>query len=72
VLACGKPITGAYQVPALAWRLNVHSIRVGLVPHPPAVIFRADQSVRMPPVPKQPPYRELAVAGRWQAYGDCR
>jgi len=28
--------------------------------------------VRMPPVPQQPPYRELAAAGRWQAYGDCR
>jgi hypothetical protein len=72
VLACGQPITGAYQVPALAWRLDVHSVRVGLVPHPPAVVFRADRSVRMPPVPQQPPYRELAVAGRWQAYGDCR
>ena len=72
VLACGQPITGAYQVPALAWRLDVHSVRVGLVPHPPAVVFRADRSVRMPPVPRQPPYRELAAAGRWQAYGDCR
>jgi hypothetical protein len=72
VLACGQPITGAYQVPALAWRLNVHSLRVGLVPHPPAVVFRADQSVRMPPVPKQPPYRELATAGLWRVYGDCR
>jgi hypothetical protein len=36
------------------------------------VVFRADRSVRMPPVPRQPPYRELAAAGRWQAYGDCR
>ena len=72
VLACGQPITGAYQVPALAWRLHVHSVRVGLVPHPPAVVLRADQSVRMPPVPQQPPYRELATAGRWHVYGDCR
>jgi hypothetical protein len=72
VLACGHPITGAYQVPALAWRLGVHTIRVGLVPHPPAVVFRADKAVRMPPVPPSPPYRELAAAGRWQAYGACR
>jgi hypothetical protein len=26
----------------------------------------------MPPVPPSPPYRELATAGRWQAYGACR
>jgi hypothetical protein len=72
VLACGHPITGAYQVPALAWRLDVHTIRVGLVPHPPTVVFRADKAVRMPPVPPSPPYHELATAGRWQAYGACR
>ncbi|MFL5902296.1 MAG: hypothetical protein ACJ76Q_00565 [Solirubrobacteraceae bacterium] len=72
VLSCGQPITGAYQVPALAWRLDVHTIRIGLVAHPPAVVFRADKAVRMPPVPPSPPYRELATAGRWQAYGACR
>src|SRR5919197_1195487 len=72
VLACGQPITGAYQVPALAWRLHVHSVRVGLVTHPPAVELRADLSVLMQPVPQQPPYRELATAGRWHVYGDCR
>jgi hypothetical protein len=72
ILACGHPITGAYQVPALAWELHVHTIRIGLGSPPPAVVFRADRSVRMPPVPKQPPYRLLARAGRWQAYGACR
>jgi hypothetical protein len=72
LLACGEPYTGAYQVPALAWRLHVHTIRVGLDPHPPAVVFRADRAVRMPPVPPQPPYRLLASSGRWHVYGDCR
>ena len=73
LLACGKPITGAYQVPAVAWQLHVHTIQVGLNPHPPgAVILRADRAVRMPAVPKQPPYRQLAVNGRWQVYGACR
>jgi hypothetical protein len=72
VLACGEPFTGAYQVPALAWRLDVHTIRVGLLPHPPAVVFRADRSARMPAVPAQPPYRLLASSGRWHVYGDCR
>ena len=72
VLACGQPITGAFQVPALAWRLDVHTIRVGLVAHPPAVVFRADKGERMPPVPPVPPYRELAAAGHWQVYGACR
>jgi hypothetical protein len=72
VLACGHPITGAYQVPALAWDLHVHTIRIGLGAPPPAVVFRADRSVRMPPVPRQPPYHTIATAGRWQVYGACR
>jgi hypothetical protein len=72
VLACAKPITGAYQVPILAWYLHVHSIRVGLNPRPPAVVFRTDNFVRMPPVPKQPPYREVATAGAWHVYEACR
>jgi hypothetical protein len=72
VLACGKPITGAYQVPVLAWNLHVHSIRVGLNPRPPAVVFRADDASRMPPVPPQPPFRQVAATGRWQVYEACR
>jgi hypothetical protein len=72
VLACGQPFTGAYQVPALAWDLHVHTIRVGLAPHPPAAVFRTDGWPRMPPVPPSPPYRELATAGHWQVYGACR
>jgi hypothetical protein len=73
VLACGVPITGAYQVPALAWQLHVHSIQVGFIPRkPPEVIFRAVKSVRMPPVPKQPPFRPLTASGRWTVYGACR
>jgi hypothetical protein len=71
VLACAKPITGAYQVPILAWYLHVHSIRVGLNPRPPAVVFRANFA-RMPPVPTQPPYREVATAGGWHVYEACR
>jgi hypothetical protein len=60
-------------VPALAWLLHVHTIQVGFIPrHPPETIFRADNSVRMPPVPKQPPFRELTTSGRWQVYGACR
>ena len=46
----------------MAWRLNVHTIRVGLTPRPPAVVMRADRAVRMPAVPPQPPYRQLAGA----------
>jgi hypothetical protein len=72
VLACGKPFTGAYQVPVLAWNLHVHSIRVGLNPRPPAVVFRADDASRMPPVPPQPPFRQVSAAGRWQVYEACR
>jgi hypothetical protein len=72
VLACGHPVTGAYQVPALAWHLDVHTIRVGLGAPPPTIVFRAERSVRMPPVPRQPPYRRIATAGRWRVFGACR
>jgi hypothetical protein len=72
VFACAKPITGAYQVPALAWYLRVHSIRIGLDPRPPAVVFRADDAARMPQPPPQPPYRQVATAGRWHVYEACR
>jgi len=71
VLACGKPITGAYQVPALAWRLNIHTIRIGLVAKRPAIVFRAN-ALRMPPVPPQPPFRQLGSSGLWHVYGACR
>jgi hypothetical protein len=74
VLACGRPITGAYQVPALAWRLGVHSHVIGLVARPPAVVFRAVAPgvLRMPPPPPQPPFRTLGKAGLWQVSGACR
>jgi hypothetical protein len=71
IVACGVPYTGAYQVPALAWRLNLHTIQVGFIPRASGTIFRADGAVRMPPAPHQPPWRELARDGRWQVYGNC-
>jgi hypothetical protein len=74
VLACGRPVTGAYQVPALAWRLGVHSHVIGLAARSPAVVFRADAPgvLRMPPPPPQPPFRTFGTAGVWQVSGACR
>jgi len=40
VRACGQPYTGAFLVPAVAWRLKVHTSRVGLRPLVPATVFR--------------------------------
>ena len=40
VRACGRPYTGPYQVPALAWELGIHTGGVGLEPRLPGVVFR--------------------------------
>jgi hypothetical protein len=74
VLACGKPVTGAYQVPALAWRLGVHGRMIGLLEKQPAVVFRADIPgvQRMPPPPPAPPFRHLGTAGPWKVSEACR
>ncbi|HYF27308.1 MAG TPA: hypothetical protein VD931_16300 [Baekduia sp.] len=40
ILRCGRPFTGPFLVPAVAWQLEVHTTYVGLEPQRPAVVFR--------------------------------
>jgi hypothetical protein len=76
ILACGQPFTGNFQVPALAWRLELHIGQVGLRPHPPAVVFRSAHRGRASQTPRLNPesgrLRERARAGEWQVLEDCR
>jgi hypothetical protein len=75
VLSCGKPFTGRFQVPAVAWRLDVHLRRVGLDPSPPAVVFRARPTQHERPVPGLGAARgaqPIARAGAWTVLASCR
>ena len=48
LLACGTPYTGPFQVPSVAWQLDVHTHDVRLAPAAPAVVFRARTTSRAP------------------------
>jgi hypothetical protein len=72
VLACGRPVTGPYLVPALAWRLRIHSREVVLDSPPPAVFFRAAATGGAEPVPDPDPAAvPIARAGPWRVLGAC-
>jgi len=78
ILACGEPYSGAFQVPAVAWRLNLHTVDVGLRRRPPAVAFRARTTSATNPVPPlesiggENGTTTLAIAGGWRIVGACR
>jgi hypothetical protein len=76
ILACGDPYTGPFQVPALAWQLEVHTKRVGLSPAAPAAVFRAPPTQPEPPTPDLGALagkaRPAARAGRWTVLAACR
>jgi len=76
VLACGRPVTGPYQVPGLAWRLRTHGIVVGLDPREAGTVFSAPpvRGARPePPLPSgNPRFRTAARAGPWEVSVACR
>ena len=49
--ACGAPYTGPFQVPSVAWQLDVHTHDVQLDPVAPAVVLRARTTSRAPAGP---------------------
>jgi hypothetical protein len=49
--ACGKPFTGPFLVPVVAWNLRVHTQDVSLRPTRPAVVFRVKTTATSHPVP---------------------
>jgi hypothetical protein len=76
ILACGPVSTGAFLVPAVAWQLDVHANRVGLVPSRPGVVFRVATVPGSNPVPPlRPvagsPFETLATNGNWRVLGLC-
>jgi hypothetical protein len=72
---CGRPYTGPFLVPAVAWHLGVHTEWVALDPQRPAVVFRVRTVKRSRPVPTlrdlSPPLRTLAIAPGWRIVAAC-
>jgi hypothetical protein len=74
--ACGRPYTGPFLVPAVAWQLHVHTSVVGLAPRPPAVVFRARATGAAPAQPTlrglgDARQRTLGSAAGWRIVGAC-
>lgn len=73
--ACGRPYTGPFLVPAVAWHLGVHTEHVALEPRRPAVVFRVRTIARSRPVPTlrglEPPVRTAALAPGWRVVTAC-
>ena len=76
VRRCGFIATGPFQVPALAWRLDLPIGGVGLKPRAPGSVFRAGGRPR--PIPGAPPLavpdrrvREVARGMSWQVMSTC-
>jgi hypothetical protein len=76
LLACGRPYTGAFLVPSVAWRLHVHTSVVAVDPRPPAVVFRVRGTIRARPVPTlrglgNARQHTLGGAENWRIVGTC-
>jgi hypothetical protein len=84
LLACGTPYTGAFQVPAIAWQLGVHTTVVRSASAPgdappavPAVVFRShttSTSHAVPPLDSlggEAGVQTIATAGGWRIVTRC-
>jgi hypothetical protein len=84
LLACGTPYTGAFQVPAIAWQLGVHTTVVRSAsapgdapPQAPAVVFRSHTTSTSHPVPPidslggEAGVRTIAISGGWRIVTRC-
>jgi hypothetical protein len=74
--ACGKPFTGPFLVPAVAWQLRVHTAAVGLDARPPAVVFRVRGTNGARPLPAlrglgEARQHTLGRAAGWRIVGTC-
>ena len=77
VLDCGTVTTGAFQVTALAWKLDAHIRRIDLVPTVPGTVFRSAPEPRTIPgapvlVVGDPRWRPVAHVDPWEALQACR
>jgi hypothetical protein len=84
LLACGTPYTGAFQVPAIAWQLGLHTTVVRSASAPgdappkvPAVVFRShttSTSHAVPPIDSlggEAGVRTIATGGGWRILTRC-
>ncbi|HEX8744425.1 MAG TPA: hypothetical protein VF712_14950 [Thermoleophilaceae bacterium] len=70
--SCGRVVTGDYHVPAVAWRLRLHGVEVGVKPEPTGTVIRAPAVATWPSAPRAPrSYRTVARAGRWEVLMSC-
>jgi hypothetical protein len=69
ILACGHPSTGSFEVPAVAWHIDVHIDEVSNHPQYPGLVFQTRATRRGKPAPVLPGtlrYRQLTNVGTWQ------
>jgi hypothetical protein len=75
VLACGKPVATALEVPVVAWHLGIPTGRVDVVPRAPGILFRGPPELQPPDAPAPAltagGFRPLAQVGRWCVSGAC-
>jgi hypothetical protein len=72
LLRCGRPHTGRYRGPVVAWHLGVHKARVGFAPAAPGVVLRSPLRSGARPSPDVPRgFRLAAVHGLWQVWTAC-
>ncbi|HEV3408517.1 MAG TPA: hypothetical protein VG079_07525 [Gaiellaceae bacterium] len=74
VADCGRPVTGPFHVPALAWHLRVHTGTVGLEPEAEAIVFRAPTrpgTGAAPPKSALANVPAVARAGEWEVFATC-
>jgi hypothetical protein len=72
--ACGRPYTGPFLVPVVAWNLKVHTQDVHLVPTGPSVVFRVKTTSRSRPVPSLRDVGDdttLATSAKWRIVTAC-
>jgi hypothetical protein len=85
LLACGTPYTGAFQVPVVAWHLNLHITAVRSAsapgdapPRAPAVVFRSKTTsgsrLAVPGLDSiggEAAVQTFAIGGGWRIVGRC-
>ncbi len=73
VLACGRPVIGAYRGPLLAWTLHVPKERVAFVAARGGMVFRSrlrEDAPVAPPMSEAARTRSLTVGG-WEVVRAC-
>lgn len=62
---CGRPVTGRYRGPLVAWHLDVEKRRVAFAPRTAGVVLASALTASAPVEPEVAPAKELARAGTW-------